>query len=225
VPIRDVRFVPELPLPERFGVGVALLDVRGPRAHERRPRLVVARRIEAAAVERVGAGVPVRRRLRRESLGHEAELDERKRARIERRVHDPVDQRVVVDGVPGGVLCIDVGGAPLGRERAVAGVEEEVGADVNRRPVQRRKRAQELLAVRRGRDVGFVVAVERPHAFERSSGGRRVDRDRHRLRLTVDRRESAEARGERVNERAGAPGHAGYSNDLTASRSTARPFA
>jgi len=207
-PVRQIGFVPELPLETRDSFRVTPLHVGRVRCDEGGPLVVVLRRVEAPAVEAVGVGIFVRVRSGRQVLRHEAELDERKGSSLRRRVHDLVDERVVVDGVLALVLGVDVGRAPFEFSGAVTGVEEKVRADVNGSRICAGKRAEEVAGLRCRRGVRFVVAEVRPHALERLTDGRPVDRDGHdRFNLGVRNRAERQIRNEGENERLGFSAH------------------
>ena len=88
VPIRDVGFVPDFPIPGLHLVLPVLLHaVLHPLVDQLAPFVVILGRIRPSdgVIPVCGAGNPgrvIRLRLRRERLRHEADLDERLRARL-----------------------------------------------------------------------------------------------------------------------------------------------
>ena len=211
LPVTDVGFVPQLPQPARRDVRVPFVRVHRPRADEPRPLRVVGRGIKAPAVEQPGAGVAVRGRVRGERLGHESELDERKRAGRGDGVHDPVGQRPVIDRVPGGVLGVDVGRSPLHRRGAITGVEKKVVANARGRGVRGGDCVEQRPTFGFGRVVDLVVTVKRPHPLERRSGRGCVDRHVHGRGCLISR-----AGGQREQPDYQPPGPAGRYHQVSA---------
>lgn len=181
-PVTDVRLVPELPQPIvlRRSLRVAIAGMLGPNSDELGPLLVVGRRIERAAVERVRARGLVRLRLRGERAWHEAQLEERGNARLHLGVHDRVDAREVVDGSAVRVLAVEIRGAPLEPSCVVARVEQEVRPHSHLRLVRSRQRTEQLAPFLRRRGVDLVVAEIGPNWLKRLAlhGGVYVDHHR-----------------------------------------------
>ena len=121
--------------------------------------------------------VPVRLRLGRQRLGHEADLDERLHLAFEVGVDDAIDDRPVVDRLAVRVLGVGVGRSPLQRRRAVARRQQVVRADVDRHRAELGEFGQQLLAVLHVGVVRLVVAEPRPHGLHRRDPLSGVDLD------------------------------------------------
>ena len=161
------------------------------------PLVVVPRRMRPPGVDPVvgHAGLPVvlvRLRLRRQRLGHEADLHQRLHLALEVRIDDAIDDRPVVDRLPVRVLGVGVGGAPLQSGRAVAGRQQVVHPHVDGDRAELRQVGQQALPVLHVGVVGLVVAEPGPDRLHRPDLRGRVDLDRDRRRrgwgLRRDRR-------------------------------------
>ena len=182
LPVADVGLVPQFPLPRRRDIWVTSVYVRRPRRDEVAPFGVVGGRVEATTIEGGRGRVLVRRRIRRQRLGHEPDLGERESARSRDGIHDSVHERPRVDRIARSVLGVHVRRSPLERWRAVAGIEEKVRANVRRGGVRRGDGLEQRFAFRSCGVVDLVVAVVRPDALKRRSRRRGIDRNRNGLR-------------------------------------------
>jgi hypothetical protein len=181
-----VRFVPDLEIPGLdLGLAVAFDAVAHPLVGQLRPLVVVLGRIAPAAADQVVVearppGVLVGLGMGRQRLGHEADLDIGPDAVGQIGVEQPVEDRPVIDRPPLGVLGIDIGAAPLQGRRAITGVQQVVGAEIDAPGLERAQVAEQLAAVLHGRVVRLVGAEEppdRPQLADRLGG---VDGDRDR---------------------------------------------
>jgi hypothetical protein len=144
VPIRDIGFVPDFPIPGRHLVLPVLLHaVLHPLVNQLAPFAVILGRVRPSdgVIPVRGAGNPgraIRLRLRRERLRHEADLDERLSARLQIRVENAIRDRPVVHRPSRRVFRVGIRGPPLQSRRSVSGGQHEVGANVHRRAAHRR---------------------------------------------------------------------------------------
>src|SRR5579863_4096551 len=199
VPVADVRLVPDLPQPRVDLVRIAVSQVRGIDCHQLRPLVPVLRRVGPPGEDvALWKGVPIRLRMRGERLGHEADLDQWADVLGDEGIEDAIRNREVVDRRAVRFFGVKVRRSPLERTRAIAGCEEIVRAEIDRRRAERGELTQELFAVRRIGVVGFVGAKEIPDGLIRrdSAGGVNADGDRR-----VGRRGARERR--RSRERGG----------------------
>ena len=189
LPVADVGLVPDLPVPLLdFGAAVLLDGVLDPLVDELGPLPVVLRRIGPAGVDVVvgQARTPlvlVRLRLDGERLRHEPDLRVGLEAALQVGVEDAVDDRPVVDRLALRVLGVGVGAPPLEGGRAVAGVEEVVGAEVDLRRAELAQRREQLASVLHVRVVRLVRPEEPPDRTQLAAAcaGLDLDRDRERL--------------------------------------------
>ena len=186
LPVADVRLVPGLPVPGRTSASpyrsmqclTHCVDQLG-------PLRVVLRRVgpareDVAVRESRPPLVLVRLGLRRESLGMKPIWTYGPHAALQVRVEDPVDDGPVVAGPPVRVFGVGVRAAPLEGRRAVPGVEQVVGPEVDRARPELAEGREQLPAVLHGGVVRLVAAEEAPDRRERAERRLQVDADRDR---------------------------------------------
>ena len=220
VPVADVRLVPHLPQPAIHRRSVAILQVRRIGFDQRAPLRVVLRRIAPAGKEiALGKVVPIRLRMRRQRLRHEAQLHNRAHVRIAHGVEDAVRDRPVVDRRAVCALRVHIGRAPLQRAVAIARREQVVCAEVHRRvraAAQLAQLLQQLPSMRTIDIVRLIRAKVAPDGRERAAH-RSIGMHRHtngRSILTACRKQSEkQQKAQKKTRRKGSPAHAATLND------------
>ena len=97
-----------------------------------------------------------------ERFGHEAYFNDGRDACAAKSVKDLVGDRPVVEGIAGAVFTIGVGRTPLEGRVPIAGCQEIMGAEIDRRfsgrGLERRQLRKELFAIGRVSVVRFVCS-------------------------------------------------------------------
>lgn len=198
-----VGLVPDLEIPGLdLGPAIAFDAVADPLVGQLRPLVVILGWIAPAAADQVvieprPPGVLVGFGMGRQGLGHEADLHIGPDPVGQIGVEQVVEDRPVIDRAALGVLGIDIGAAPLQGGGPVAGVEQVVGAEIDRLGRQGSQMAQQLAAVLHGRVVRLVGPEEppdRPQLADRLAGVD-GDLDWNGARRLGQRRRSREQQG------------------------------
>ena len=182
MPVADVRFVPDFPIPAGdFGGTILLHAVFGPLIGKFTPLRIVFGRIGLPGV--VGGHFVNRRMvwiilgMGAEGFGHETDLDVGFETALKVSIEDAVIDGPVVDGMTGGVFLVGAGGTPFEGVGTVAAGEQVVAADVNLRTAELAEFGEQLPAVFQVSIIGLVIAEKTPNRSQLAHGPVGMDLD------------------------------------------------
>ncbi len=193
---RAVGFVPHLEIPAGdLGAAVAFDIMARPLIDEFGPLLIRhGRGVPAAADQFVGKARPPAVLVgdvlcgRRQGLRHEADLQIRFDATRPVGVDNAVGDGPVVDGFPLCIFGIGIGAAPFEGRRAVARIQEIMGAEIDLFGPQTSQMTHQFAAVLHRGVVGLVGAEEAPDWLQLALRPGGIDRDVHGDRWRIGQR-------------------------------------